>query len=62
MQGPHREQLISILRGHANLFSWQLFDILGIDLNIIYNQLMLCVEPKSVAQQRGKREETGEKP
>ncbi|RDY06439.1 hypothetical protein CR513_09566, partial [Mucuna pruriens] len=39
MQGPHREQLISTLRGHANLFACQSSDMPGINPKVIYHHL-----------------------
>ncbi|RDX96879.1 hypothetical protein CR513_20415, partial [Mucuna pruriens] len=35
MQGPRREQLISTLRQHVDLFAWQLSDMPGIDPEVI---------------------------
>ncbi|RDX75259.1 hypothetical protein CR513_44877, partial [Mucuna pruriens] len=54
MQGPHRERLVSTLWDHADLFSWQPSDMLGIDPNVIFHRLALCVEAKLVVQRKRK--------
>ncbi|RDY09071.1 hypothetical protein CR513_06616, partial [Mucuna pruriens] len=49
MQELHRERLMSTLRNHADLFTWQPFDMLGIDPNDICHHLALCTKAKPVS-------------